>query len=126
VQRATRKFSATVVWGPSLARRSDTRTVFECPVGTSERYRPFSDTQKLTLRIRNGSDDRGKGVHDLIDRRVSANVQLGENQVIARNDLIRATLGGNQRDVTDVVLVLAEYCLNHAHGTVGVVSDGRR
>lgn len=76
----------------------------------------------LALRIRNGSDDPSKGVHDLIYRRVSAKLQLGEDQIVARDDLIRATLGGDKCDVTDVMLVLAEYCLNHAHGTVGVVS----
>ena len=122
MQRATRKSSATIAWGPSLVRRSDTRTVFECPVGTSERYRPFPDTQKSTLRVRNRSDDPSKGIHDFIDRCMSAKFRLGEDQIVPRNDLIDASLGRDQRDVTDVVLVFSENCLNHAHGTVGIAS----
>ena len=118
------KLSATCWWGPSWERRSETRTVLERLARMSQRYsrEPFTALLRVP-RIGNRADDRVDGFHHLVDRGMTTEVKLGEHEILADVDLEGPAARRDEGDVVYVMLVLVENRLNHAHGTVGVVSS---
>jgi hypothetical protein len=77
-----------------------------------------------SARDRDRSDDDVHGFHDFIDSGVTPQVLLREHEGVSHGDFERTTTRRNERDVIDVMLVLVEDRLHHAHGTVGVTSGG--
>ena len=78
----------------------------------------------LADRLGDWADDSIDSVEHFLDPRMSAELLLGEHEVVANHDLEHTAAGRDDGHILDVMLEPAENRLNHAHGTVSEASRG--